>query len=66
MMIIMLDWCKIELYEFFGESDFEGFFINDEGWFGDDEKEESLFECDVRINLWWDEKGVSDMEEEKF
>lgn len=49
-----------------GESDLEGFFTNDEGRLGDDEKEESSFECDVSINPWWDEKTTSDAEEEKF
>lgn len=66
MMIIAPDRRKTESYESSGESDLEGFFTNDEGRLGDDEKEESSFECDVRINPWWDEKGASDMEEEKF
>lgn len=48
------------------ESDLEGFFTNDEGRLGDDEKEESSFECDVRVNPWWDERTTSDVEEEKF
>lgn len=48
------------------ESDLEGFFTNDEGRLGDDEKEESSFECDVRINPWWEEKSTSDLEEDKF
>lgn len=46
--------------------DLEGFFTNDEGRLGDDEKEESSFECDVRVNPWWDERTTSDVEEEKF
>lgn len=49
-----------------GESDLEGLFTNDEGCMGDDEKEESSFECDVKISPWWDEKTASDVEEEKF
>lgn len=49
-----------------GESDLEGFFTNDEGRLGDDEKEESSFECDVRINPWWEERSASDTEEDKF
>ena len=48
------------------ESDLEGFFTNDEGRLGDDEKEESSFECDVRINPWWEERSASDVEEDKF
>lgn len=44
----------------------EGFFTNDEGRLGDDEKEESSFECDVRINPWWEERSASDTEEDKF
>ena len=49
-----------------GESDLEGFFTTDEGRLGDDEKEESSYECDVRINPWWDGKTTSDIEEDKF
>jgi len=49
-----------------GESDLEGFFTNDEGRLGDDEKEESSFECDMRINPWWEERTASDIEEDKF
>jgi len=48
------------------DSDLEGFFTNDEGRLADDEKEESSFECDVRINPWWDDKTTGDIEEEKF
>lgn len=50
------------------DSDLEGFFTNDEGRLGDDEKEESSFECDVRINPWWEEleRTSSDIEEDKF
>lgn len=65
MVIIGLESYKIDFF-FLGESDLEGFFINDEGCFGDDEKEESLFECEVRINFWWEERSVSDIEEDKF
>ena len=48
------------------ESDPEGFFTNDEGRLGDDEREESSFEYEVKMNPWWDEKSASDLEEEKF
>ena len=48
------------------ESDLEEFFTNDEGRLGDDENEESSFECDVRVNPWWDKRTASDIEEDKF
>lgn len=48
------------------ESDLDGIFTNDEGRLGDDEKEESSFECDVKVFSWWEEKTTSDIEEEKF
>ena len=45
----------------------EGFFTNDEGRLGDDEGGESTFEHDIKIKPWWDEeKGQSDLEEDKF
>lgn len=66
MMIVASDKHKIEPYESSEESDLEGFFTNDEGRLGDDEKEESSFECDVRINPWWEDRNASDIEEDKF
>lgn len=48
------------------ESDLDGIFTNDEGRLGDDEKEESSFECDVKVISWWEERTTSDIEEEKF
>ena len=65
MVIAGPDGYKIDLSSS-GESDLEGFFTNDEGRLGDDEKEESSFECDVRINPWWEERSTSDLEEDKF
>lgn len=48
------------------ESDLEGFFTNDEGRLGDDENEESSFECNVKVIPWWEDRTASDIEEVKF
>lgn len=65
MMIAGPDGHKADLSSS-DESDLEEFFTNDEGRLGDDENEESSFECDVRVNPWWEKRTASDMEEDKF